>query len=49
MALLFTVLSYLLCTGINATPFGGVSHGFSMLRDDGGIERKRHDLAEEKL
>ena len=29
--------------------FGGVSFAFSMLRDDGGKERKRHDLAEEQL
>ena len=46
MALLFTILSTLLGAGINATVFGGVSLGFSMLRNDGGKEHKRHDLAE---
>ena len=45
MALLFTILR----AGINATAFGGVSLGFSMLRHDGGKERKRYDLAEEHL
>ena len=49
MALLFTILSTLLGAGINATAFGGVSLGSSMLRNDGGKERKRHDLAEEQL
>ena len=49
MALLFTILSTLLGAGTNATAFGSVSLGFSMLRDDGGKERKRHDLAEEQL
>ena len=49
MALLFTILSTLLGAGINATAFGSVSLGFSMLRNDGGKEWKRHDLAEEKL
>ena len=48
-SLLFTLLSSLLGAGINATAFAGASLGFSMLRDDGGKERKRHDLAEEKL
>ena len=47
MTLLFTILSSLLEAGINVTAFGGVSLGFSMLRDNGGKERKRHDLAEE--
>ena len=36
-------------TLVNATAFGRVNLGFSMLRDDGGKERKRHDLAEEYL
>ena len=49
MALLFTILSTFLGAGINATAFGGVSLGFSMLRHGGGKERKRHDLAEEQL
>ena len=47
--LLFTLLSTLLGAGINATAFACASLGFSMLRDDAGKERKRHDLAEEKL
>ena len=47
--LLFTLLSTLLEAGINATAFACASLGFSMLRDDAGKERKRHDLAEEKL
>ena len=49
MALLFTILSTLLGAGINASAFSGVSLGFCMLRNDGGKERKRHDLAEEQL
>ena len=49
MALLFTILSILLGAGINATVFASVSLGFSMLRNDGGKERKRHNLAEEQL
>ena len=48
-SLLFTLLSSLLGAGINATAFAGASLGFSMLRDDGGKERKKHDLAVEKL
>ena len=49
MALLVTILSTLRGAGINATAFGSVSLGFSMLRNDGAKECKRHDLAEEKL
>ena len=49
MTLLFTILSSLLGAGINAIAFGSVSLGFSILRDDGEKERKRHDLAEEQL
>ena len=49
MALLFTILSTLLGPGINAMAFGGVRLGFSMLRNDGAKERRRHDLAGEKL
>ena len=45
MALPFTILSTLLGAGINATAFGGVSLGFSMLRNNDGKEHKRHDLA----
>ena len=49
MALLFTILFTLLDAGINATAFGGISLGFSMLRNDGEKQLKRHDLVEEKL
>ena len=49
MTLLFTILSSLLGAGINAIAFGSVSLRFSILRDDGEKERKRHDLAEEQL
>ena len=49
MALLFTIISTLLGAMINATAFSSVSLGFSILRNDGGKERKRHDLAQEKL
>ena len=49
MALLFIILSTLLGAEINVTEFGGASLGFSMLRNDGGKKRKRHDLAEEQL
>ena len=49
MALLFTILSTLLGSGINAAAFGGASLVFSMLKDDDGKERERHDLAEEQL
>ena len=49
MALLFTILSTLLRDGINATAFGGVGLAFSMLKHDGGKERKRHDLVLKNL
>ena len=48
-SLLFTLLSSLLGPGINATAFAGASLGLTMLRDDGGKERKRHNLALKKL
>ena len=48
MALLFTIVSTLLGAGINATAFDCVSLGFSMLRNDGAKEHKRHDLALKK-
>ena len=48
-SLLFTLLSSLLGAGINATAFASAILGFSMLRDDGEKEHKRHDLAFEKL
>ena len=44
-SLLFTISS----AAVNALIFSSVSLGFSMLRNDGGKERKRHDLAEEEL
>ena len=34
---------------VNALAFGGANFGFSMLTDHGAEERKRHNLAEEKL
>ena len=49
MALLFTILSGIFGAGVDALAFHGVGLRFRMLRDDGGKERKRHDLAEEKL
>ena len=48
-SLLFTLLSSLLGAGINATAFASASLGFSILRNDGGKECKRHDLTLEKL
>ena len=48
-SLLFTILSRIIGAGVNATAFAGTSLGFSMLRNDGGKERKRYDLALEKL
>ena len=49
MALLFIILSTLLGAETNAAVFRGTSLGFSMVKDDGGKEQKRHDLAEEQL
>ena len=48
-SLFFTLVSTLFGAGINAVAFGGASVGCSMLRNDGGKERKRHELAEEQL
>ena len=45
-SLLFTLLSFLLGAGINATAFAGASLG---CRNDDRKERKKHDLALEKL
>ena len=42
-------LVHSLALGFNATAFGGISLGFSMLTDHSAKERKRHDLALEKL
>ena len=44
-SLLFTVS----CAVVNALPFSGTSFIFSKLKDHGEEERKRHDLALEKL
>ena len=44
-SLLFTILSGIIGAGVNATAFAGARFGFSMLRNDGGKKRKRHDLA----
>ena len=49
MALLFTILSGIFGAVVNATAFTGASLRFSMLRDDGGKKRERHDLALKKL
>ena len=44
-SLLFTVGGAV----VNALPFNRTSFGFSRLTDQGKEDRKRHDLAEEKL
>ena len=50
MALLFTILSGIFSSVVFiATAFGGANPVFSMLTDRGAKERKRHDLALEKL
>ena len=49
MALLFIILSSIPGAVANATAFGGANLAFSMLTDHGAKERKRHDLALEKL
>ena len=49
MALLFTIRSGIFSSLFNATVFGGANLAFSMLTDHGAKERKRHDLALEKL
>ena len=48
-SLLFTLASTLFGAEINAAAFAGASAGFSMLRNDGGKERRRHDLEEEQF
>ena len=45
-SLLFTLASTLFSAGINVVAFTSASADFSMLRNDVGKERKRHDLAE---
>ena len=49
MALLFTILNGIFSSVFSATACGGANLAFSMLTDHGGKERKRHDLALEKL
>ena len=49
MALLFTILSGIFISVFSATAFGGANLAFSMLTDHGAKERKRHDLALEKI
>ena len=49
MTLLFTVLGGIFSSVFSAMVFGGANLAFSMLTDHGAIERKRHDLALEKL
>ena len=47
-SLFFRLVCTIFRAGISAVAFGGASVGFSMLRNNGGKERKRHDLAEEQ-
>ena len=47
MALLFTIPSGIFISVFSA--FGGANLAFSMLTDHGAKERKRHDLALEKI
>ena len=49
MALLFTILSGIFSSVFTTTAFGDANLAFSMLTDHGAKERKRHDLALEKL
>ena len=49
MVLLFTILNGIFSSVVSATVFGGANLAFSMVTDHGAKERKRHDLAEEKL
>ena len=49
MALLFTILSGIFSSVFTTTAFGDANLAFSMLTDHGAKERKRHDLAFEKL
>ena len=49
MALSSKILNRIFGAVVNATPFFGTSLGYSMLRDDGGKEHKRNDLAEKQL
>ena len=49
MALLFTIISGIFSSVSSATTFGGANLEFSVLTDNGQKERKRHDLALEKL
>ena len=49
LSLVFTKLSSILSTGLNATAFSDTNFLFSGLTDNGAKERKIHDLALEKL
>ena len=49
MALLFTILSGIFSSVFSATAFGSANLTFSMFTEHGAKERKRHDLALEKL
>ena len=49
MVLLFTIISGIFSSVSSATTFGGANLEFSVLTDNGQKERKRHDLALEKL
>ena len=49
MALLFTILSGIFSSLFSAMAFGSTNPPFSILTDHGEKERKRHDLALEKL
>ena len=49
MESLFTILSGMFSSVFTAMAFGGANLAFSMLTDHGKEERKRHDLALEKL
>ena len=49
MALLFSILSKIFSSLFSATAFRSSNLSFSMLTDHGEKERKRNDLALEKL
>ena len=49
MVLSFTILSGIFSSVFSATAFGGANLAFSMLKDHGKKECKRHGLATEKL
>ena len=49
MVLLFTILSGIFSSVFSVTAFDGANLVFSMIKDHGVKECKRHDFAEEKL